>query len=70
MSRFVVLGKHEPTLPTFLFGMDVLTGDLDAVKVSRSTVTFDIAPEIVYESRWQDEAQPEIDAVFSNVFKE
>ena len=51
-GRFVVLGAHEPTLPTLLFGMDILTGELEGVRVKRRSVVFDIAPEVVYDSLW------------------
>ena len=43
-GRFVVLKTHEPTLPRFLLGMDIITGDLEGVRIKRNTVRFEIDP--------------------------
>ena len=55
-GRFVILKTHEPTLPRFLLGMDIITGDLEGVRIKRNTVRFEIDPLVVFESSLQAEA--------------
>ena len=49
--RFVFLKTHEPSLPRFLLGMDVITGALEGVRIRRHSVQFEIAPEVVFPAR-------------------
>ena len=56
-GRFVFLKRHEPTLPRFLLGMDIITGDLEGVRIKRDTVRFEIDPSVVFESALQIEAE-------------
>jgi hypothetical protein len=55
-GRFVILKSHEPTLPRFLLGMDIITGDLEGVRIKRNTVRFEIDPLVIFESSLQAEA--------------
>ena len=56
-SRFVALKKHEPTLPRFLLGMDIITGELEGIRIKRDTVRFEIDPTVVFKSALQIEAE-------------
>ena len=49
--RFVFLRGHEPSLPRFLLGMDVITGALQGVRIKRTPVQFEIAPEVIFPAR-------------------
>jgi exodeoxyribonuclease III len=59
-TRFVILQEHEPTLPTFLLGMDILVGELEGVRITENTVRFEISPAVVYRSRWHAAEQDEV----------